>query len=1449
MAGFLDPDQEAAFDRAEAARRRYDEYRLAADPTLAKNVANMASAWGRAMAPGVVYSLGAAGLEVNGREVETVAKTAPVVAKKKGWFSRNVGQKISGAVAAAAGAVGEVAETGYDVFKGFSRGTFAGADFLAEVGVGGIRNAVQPGDQNLDDAIDQSTLGVAWDQLKDNDFSLQGLDFGSGFTMDGAVKKEQVRRARAAAPLVNGKAYTPGRALASLTPADPSSFWYNVISGAADATVTVALDPASLAAKPVSAAMKSRKLITGGANTVVESVETAAETAAKQKARVFGAGEATALEYAEDAIRFGSVNPRVSQLKADFDSGLITKTEMAQRLEKLRDQIKVDAGALKGGVRRTVVPEQAATWINSSAFAQTAEALVGETSFSKLRKMMPEAPAELIRDVALAGDSNTVKNAFLDRIADATLTEKVNLKKVRRPRPRWAERLPGQHLFIDDLDETVEMADRYMRNADLDDADVDEVLMAFASADGKPGTYQAFRTMTEKIKGKLVTEGTPKGAAEALTRVWEDYDKKARAYFLDSLGDEMSTNARINASGKLEELPSPHLANEYINGAIPLPNVRAIKRATASPIVKAMLDEEKRLGKLGSATQDIADFITNDVWTATRLLRGGFVIRNIAEAQLRIATAGYDGAFSDPLSYIGWIVGDNSGKLNKVMLGKVDRKGGVAVTGEDFVRRSQVANAADEWARAQSRNGGIFRTRSGKGTAVAPGYERVDKTRGREFTKAWVAEMTWVGNDNLGRAVLTQGPDAAKDWFYRGEGRRHLDELLQDERFVEKFGDTRQGADAYVDTVFERLRIKTGDVPEIQEMLRTGRLGKIPLYKGDGINPDIYKALEAEELFERAPEIVRGFKGSVRDAESRNRWRDFVDAGFELLASRPENYFNNDPLFRQAYWRKAAQLAGYLNAEDQATLLARATKDAKLDKDLLKQIEKNMKTRSGNVSLKDLDKVASQHGLRQQRKILYSSYDKMQGFDTLRAVFVFGDALKNTATTWTRLLAENPLAPVKFQQRYYEGAQDLDPNGDGKGFFYRDDQFGQERFALPFTDFITPGASDGFSAPVEGLNLLTQSVVPSLGPVTSILASKVIPNSADFDGVRKVLMPYGETDVSEARTYLPPWAHKAYVAMTSGGDGVKSKEFANTVGEVVRFKMSTGEYDLTDEDSIDDMLQDAKSDARKLFAVRGLVQFFAPSPPSPKFVQYDKDGKIWETFELSRIYREEFGGRDLQGFLEKYGQLAIGAAISKTETQGAGPVNQAALDFVRENPEVARKYQGVYGLFLSDDGPFNFPAYQRQLDNGERDVKSPEDFVAEIRSRMARTLYEAAKDQYGEDNKQALRTVREQLEVTFQFNNQAFTNTTKTKVNELVAAANDPVLANTRAGKALRLYLQARERAFAAAKERNIVNIATNGDAKDLKAYLAKVGEAATTEYPEFTQMWERVFAREVGVI
>jgi hypothetical protein len=155
-----------------------------------------------------------------------------------------------------------------------SRPLFALMSMPFEAVYGTLRNvvggAIEAGAQGGFEALVDPEVDP-WEQSLGGQY-IRGLidpnlssDLGDGWFPAGEVHARQVAAARSAAPLVHGRAWTPGRGVTSLFIEDPDSRTYRNVSGLIDLISNVVLDPL---------------VILGGSGTAIRGAQGGARTAA-----------------------------------------------------------------------------------------------------------------------------------------------------------------------------------------------------------------------------------------------------------------------------------------------------------------------------------------------------------------------------------------------------------------------------------------------------------------------------------------------------------------------------------------------------------------------------------------------------------------------------------------------------------------------------------------------------------------------------------------------------------------------------------------------------------------------------------------------------------------------------------------------------------------------------------------------------------------------------------------------------------------------------------------------------------------------------------------------------------------------------------------------------------------------------------------------------------------
>lgn len=724
------------------------------------------------------------------------------------------------------------------------------------------------------------------------------------------------------------------------------------------------------------------------------------------------------------------------------------------------------------------------------------------------------------------------------------------------------------------------------------------------------------------------------------------------------------------------------------------------------------------------------------------------------------------------------------------------RKGTTDILGEAF----DVTDDASEYVRALSR----------RGKELDPtGYQRVKNKilyrRGEEnFVRAWGEEIDQLAADPVARQVSKLSIDDAKEWFWNGPGQKFRKQMAEADRRDPLL--TRAGADFYIDSVLNRINIKVGGDTGLMEAIAKGaKLGKEDVAKlarmaDEGTGPQMVKG----DQFVRVGERTVLHQKLDRATESM----------FNALMTVPTNKLSRSVTFKQAYFKRVDEL-----------------------KDL-------------GLADEEIDVVAKAFALDTTKKLLYDLTEKSQFFDITRALFPFGEAWKEVLTRWAKIGVQQPQIPRRFQQAI-EGGREA-------GFFYNDDATGEEMFAYPFGQQLTEallGVPVRLEGRLSGLSI-GSSAMPGFGPVVQLSVGKLIPDKPEWDQVREFILPFGEPDVKGGilESQFPAWLKRFVTAMRS--DEFSDRMYANTVGDMANHLVATGRYSVGSQEEQERLLSAAKSRATGLYLIRSMAQFVAPTGPQPKFMAQDKRGEWYTAQALSqefRKYQEQDYRTAGPRFLSRFGDDAFLYLQPKSRSLIPGiPVTEDGVMWVRKNPEVEKLFPKTYGLFAPDGGKFDFEAYNQQLERGQRERILPKERFALANHRVASIFYERAKDTVGDspadEQREWLRKVKGALmeEYPGYNENMTFRNTDAT-IMELEKAIQHPTIAKTDAAKGVALYLQARDKALAEAKNRELAHFKIAKSARDLREWLRQVSEAIGREHPGFEKAWDMVFERELG--
>ena len=623
------------FDQYQANEAANTRYKAGATPELASRVGQIysQSPW---MTPGQVLALakGNASPQAVQLASETQAKRVPALldpnkSEDKGFFERNV----------------------YDKVKETTRWSFAALDTVKDLSQNVASQVFNPGDPAGFDGWFQSTsLGT---MLSDSEQA------GEGFFLGGKASEKQAERARRVRGTINGSAWTIGRGAASLV-FTPGSKAYGIASGLLDAVVAVGSDPTFLGGKAYAGAKgfgSLAELKTAGA--AIQGVRSAEELSAIQKLLKATARADAGLTDAESLVvdgskflKFWQNDTRARRLVSNLGDpanndafGIFRDTfngkidlATAQRLASAKSENEVlsvivditnrldeanpnllptDIRQLPGAMRSTYIKQRVPLY---NSFRN-----------NRLFTTMPE-------QVAIAGtDADNAKSVLnYGRVLDTIGTGKAGVA--------FSNTVEGRTLLN-------KVLNAYESGAAADIKAIDEVF-------------------DETVKMLLAKEGASEEQIFNLFKKVKQAGEDTRAYYVDGAGrpeDGGFLQAAI-ATGQIDMAPFADLSPEQISklklnspGSVLelmdrvkiLPDVREIRRISGNRMMKRALTR-----KSGDQRAAIAysEYLQNKIWKPLTLATGGYIMRNMVDAQVRIATIGKEGFFNHPIRYMQWVM-------------------------------------------------------------------------------------------------------------------------------------------------------------------------------------------------------------------------------------------------------------------------------------------------------------------------------------------------------------------------------------------------------------------------------------------------------------------------------------------------------------------------------------------------------------------------------------------------------------------------------------------------------------------------------------------------------------------------------------------------------------------------------------------------------------------------
>jgi hypothetical protein len=720
---------------------------------------------------------------------------------------------------------------------------------------------------------------------------------------------------------------------------------------------------------------------------------------------------------------------------------------------------------------------------------------------------------------------------------------------------RWATTsVPfAQRINFSDADDMVGKIDNYLRYFGMSQDKIDpflrRIIMETDEHAQRNNVIDAFNALEEHLieriaKRKTISEGGKqrlRDLAQDSTKVYANAAKHEYKYYQERLAMR-GWAGHILSDGEAVFLPNAHIEGEFARGGVALPDPRELVSALGR--ITGVFDQ--------LPTREVTEWlakVSTDWWRTAMLVRGAYIVRNLAEEQIRVFLSGHDSYFNHPLRAAAVTMSlkaDRSPAVARVL--QAFKTYDEGIDGTKFLRPEHdemVSDLTDSFNDLMLDTSSLLDNRV-YNMSRGHGYRLVSKAEDG-FSTGWANELNRLrGSQTVGLVMGRFGDTKATEsleqmWIASGRISAQRDEIVMQWLFdhpdgavfrdrlgkaspqmKQIMGDV-QGTRDYlfgpVGSVRARVNEATMGMPKIQEYVRTGVLrGKNNEILHDAVVSRRAKTKPlSEDRLERllrnhhTTDIPESANPSFPTPFNNNKVftedPTIVDKFFSF-SGRMERTGALGPEWKYAYWDEIASKVGLLDAKGLEKARVQARKVLPRNHPALKALKDA--DGKGTLTADDLHVFASNRAGKHVKDLFYDARDRNAVWHATRLVFPFGQAWADTMQTWLTLAAKNPMqvhkagkALVALQERgsntVYDVGNALDPFGDveydaNQGFFFEDPNTQQMKFNYPM--FATPlagimastqDAKMTMTGSATGLNLAFSgdNPLPGFGPVAA----------------------------------------------------------------------------------------------------------------------------------------------------------------------------------------------------------------------------------------------------------------------------------------------------------------------------------------------------------------------------
>jgi hypothetical protein len=685
---------------------------------------------------------------------------------------------------------------------------------------------------------------------------------------------------------------------------------------------------------------------------------------------------------------------------------------------------------------------------------------VGEMLSSRI---IPGKGAQIVDSIKGLGARGFRKMRFYDKVVK---TYNKGLTVVPR----------GKAIHTSDKDALIDAIYSYGRITNVSAAKLDELADIVAlTDDASEAGYTASAKLFDEILAANLDKSVDPELLKELTRVFKNGNSEMGLYW----ASRHAAGAKIDyirSGNKRVTITGPHLDSEYLNSVVYLPDARELLNTIASvnKVTKALSLNYKG----PEALKQSLDYATNTVWKRIVLVRPAYILRNIAEEQIRVLGTGHISFFNNPLMATAMWLGRDGGAPWRAVLNKFDPFKNT-VTDESFkLGKAKDEFTAEVMAHDASESYIKFMT---SGISGIDNDARVAMSFAGFQPRAYGHPRWWEGlaneirilnNSIAGRAVARTGPTldnqmATVDYLLVGAGKDEWTQFAKLQKpEVRDWLLSPEGATTYLFTGVDKsgkavsllARIEeaagmNGEASQaIKNLIAFGRIDK------PGFKIEVPKGRQsAENSIRNAAEVSAGRK-ALKDAneefadmlkqsfDGKGNWDGLLmnipEAKFKSFRAKPgifsrfsEEFFKfavrlektstMGPEWRQSYWDSIYDISGALDAEAVAQLAIVAKKSLTpltsfkgqpIGKEhAVWKAFKNSKG-DGNITVAEAHEYASFVASKRVADLFYDASRKRLLFHQLRLIAPFGAAWEDTIRRWGQIALDNPMEVYKIQK-------------------------------------------------------------------------------------------------------------------------------------------------------------------------------------------------------------------------------------------------------------------------------------------------------------------------------------------------------------------------------------------------------------------------------------------------